>query len=50
MGQWTLAQPTDLQTFPLPPTRVASARLRVLSNYGSGEYVSLAEFALLPPA
>ncbi len=49
IGRWTLAQTTDAQEFPLPPTRVASARLRILSNYGSAEYVSLAEFALLPP-
>lgn len=50
IGRWTLAQSTDAQTFPIPPTRVAGARLQVLSNYGSPEYTSLAEFALLPPS
>lgn len=50
LGQWTLAQTTAPQEFPVPPTRVASARLRVVANYGSPEYASLAEFALLPPS
>lgn len=49
LGQWTLGQATGAQEFPCPPTRVASVRLRVVSNYGSSEYASLAEFALLPP-
>ncbi len=49
LGQWTLAQATGAQEFPCPPTHVASVRLRVMSNYGSSEYASLAEFALLPP-
>lgn len=50
IGRWTLAQSTDAQAFPMPPARVAGARLRILSNYGSPEYTSLAEFALLPPS
>lgn len=50
LGRWTLAQTTGAQVFDIPPARVAGARLRVLSNYGSAEYTSLAEFALLPPS
>jgi hypothetical protein len=45
-GAWTLAQTTGEQSFPLPPAPVQGVRLRVLSNYGSREYTSLAEFAL----
>jgi hypothetical protein len=47
VGQWTLAQTTDAQAFAFPPARIASARVRILSNYGSADYVSLAEIAVL---
>jgi hypothetical protein len=50
VGQWTLAQTTDPQAFPIPSARLAGAWLQILSNYGSAEYTSFAEFALLPPA
>ena len=46
-GRWTLAQTIEPQSFALSRTLTYGARLRVLSNYGSGEYTSLAEFALL---
>lgn len=49
VGQWTLSQTTDPQEFPFPATRIGSARVRILSNYGSADYVSLAEIAVLPP-
>ncbi len=48
VGQWTLVPTTDAQAFPFAPAPVASVRLRILSNYGSAEYTSLAEFAVLP--
>jgi hypothetical protein len=47
VGQWTLAQTTDVQAFAFAPARIASARVRILSNYGSADYVSLAEIAVL---
>jgi len=48
VGTWALAATTDPQEFSVPATRVASARLRVLSNHGGAAETSLAEFALLP--
>jgi hypothetical protein len=41
---------TQPQAFPIPSARLAGAWLQILSNYGSAEYTSFAEFALLPPA
>lgn len=49
VGRWTLVQTTDPQTFRFAPTPASSVRLRVLANYGSDEYTSLAEVALLSP-
>jgi hypothetical protein len=46
-GRWELAQTTVAQSFVFPPVSMRSVRLRVLSNYGSPEYTSLAEFALV---
>ena len=45
-GRWTLSQTTGEQSFAFPRVSVHGVRLRVLSNYGSREYTSLAEFAL----
>ncbi len=47
-GQWTLTATTQPQEFAFPRSLVQSVWLRILSNYGSTEYTSLAEFALLP--
>ena len=49
VGRWTLAATTEPQEFGFASTPVAHVRLRILSNYGSAEYTSLSEFALLAP-
>jgi len=46
-GRWTQAQTTTPQAFTFPRMLVRSVCLRVLSNHGSPEYTSLADFALL---
>jgi hypothetical protein len=51
LGRWSLARSTGQQPFPVDaPVTAARARLRVLSNHGSTEFTSLAEFALQPRA
>ena len=51
LGRWTLNRTTGQQVFRLESAAPAArARLRVLSNHGSREFTSLAEFALVPPA
>lgn len=47
LGRWTLRQTAASQEFRVAPAQVSSVRLRILSNHGSAEYTSLAEFALL---
>ena len=47
VGAWALAAATEPQEFAMPATRVASARLRILSNHGGAAETTLAEFALL---
>ncbi len=47
IGSWRLAATTEPQEFPFGPAQVASARLRILSNYGDAHQSSLAEFAFL---
>jgi hypothetical protein len=44
VGRWQLRQTTEPQKFTFPPTPAHWLRLRILSNYGSPAYVSLAEF------
>ncbi|HVC34341.1 MAG TPA: hypothetical protein VNL16_12595 [Chloroflexota bacterium] len=44
IGQWQLRQVTGPQRFTFPLAQTHWLRLRVLSNYGSSEYTSLAEF------
>jgi len=48
LGQWTLEQRTGPQTFAFPRRPVWGLWLRILSNYGSADFTTLAEFALLP--
>lgn len=50
VGRWALAQTTKPQVFAFARREVRTVRLRVLSNHGSAEYTSLAEFGLLPAA
>ncbi|MGH2356288.1 MAG: hypothetical protein ACRDJN_32180 [Chloroflexota bacterium] len=50
IGRWTLEPTTAPQEFAFSRSLVRSVRLRILSNFGSAEYTSLAEFALLPAA
>jgi hypothetical protein len=50
VGRWELAPTAEPQEFVFSRGLARSARLRILSNYGSTEYTSLAEFALLPAA
>jgi hypothetical protein len=47
-GSWTLRQTTEPQVFSFTRRRVHMVWLRILTNHGSPEYTSLAEFALLP--
>ncbi len=47
-GRWKLQQTIEPQTFSFGRRQVRSVLLRILSNYGSADYTSLAEFALLP--
>jgi hypothetical protein len=48
LGRWTLEQRTGAQLFVFARRPVWGLWLRILSNYGSAEFTSLAEFALLP--
>jgi hypothetical protein len=51
IGRWQLHQVTGPQRFTFPATKSKWLRLRILSNYGSTEYTSLAEFdAYVVPA
>ncbi|HLH74564.1 MAG TPA: discoidin domain-containing protein [Chloroflexota bacterium] len=44
IGEWQLQQTDGPQRFTFPPTQEKWLRLRILSNYGSQDYTSLAEF------
>ena len=44
VGEWQLLQTTGPQRFVFPATKEKWIRLRILSNYGSQQYTSLAEF------
>ena len=48
LGRWTLDQRTGPQVFAFPRQPMWALWLRILSNYGSAEFTSLAEFGLLP--
>ena len=51
IGRWQMAQVDGPQKFTFAPTQTKWLRLRILSNYGNAEYVSLAEFdAFVVPA
>jgi len=48
VGAWSLERRTGAQEFAFPRRRVWEVWLRVLSNHGSAQATTLAEFALLP--
>lgn len=51
VGRWQLRQVDGPQRFTFPPVQSRWTRLRILSNYGSADYTSLAEFdAYVVPA